>query len=260
MLDRARAAGRVCIRSAAGRRRRTRPTTRCATRARRSRASHAWRSTQARERRGFRHVGRQGQRARNVALVARDGHRRRRAYPDVRLEHMYVDACAMRLAFEPTHFDVMLTENLFGDILSDQAAALAGSIGMLPSATVGGRVDLYEPVHGSAPDMAGTEPRQSVRRHRVGRDDAAAHGRPCARGGAHRAGDRDTCSTPASARPICAAGRPAVHDDRNRRRRRTGAGRADRPSARVPCGLSCRVPGFQIPRCEGAGAKVLRFR
>lgn len=77
------------------------------------------------------------------------------AYPGVRLEHMYVDACAMRLAIEPTHFDVILTENLFGDILSDQAAALAGSIGMLPSATIGGRVDLYEPVHGSAPDIAG---------------------------------------------------------------------------------------------------------
>jgi 3-isopropylmalate dehydrogenase len=77
------------------------------------------------------------------------------AYPDIRVEHMYVDACAMRLAFEPTHFDVILTENMFGDILSDQAAALAGSIGMLPSATIGGRVDLYEPVHGSAPDLAG---------------------------------------------------------------------------------------------------------
>ncbi len=79
-----------------------------------------------------------------------------RAYADVRLEHMYVDACAMRLAMEPRRFDVLLTENLFGDVLSDQAAALAGSIGMLPSATVGGRVDLYEPVHGSAPDIAGT--------------------------------------------------------------------------------------------------------
>jgi 3-isopropylmalate dehydrogenase len=79
-----------------------------------------------------------------------------RAYPDVRLEHMYVDACAMRLAIEPRRFDVILTENLFGDILSDQAAALAGSIGMLPSATIGGLVDLYEPVHGSAPDIAGT--------------------------------------------------------------------------------------------------------
>jgi 3-isopropylmalate dehydrogenase len=80
-----------------------------------------------------------------------------RQFPDVRLEHMYVDACAMRLALEPTHFDVLLTENLFGDILSDQAAAVAGSIGMLPSASVGGRVNIYEPVHGSAPDLAGTD-------------------------------------------------------------------------------------------------------
>jgi 3-isopropylmalate dehydrogenase len=80
-----------------------------------------------------------------------------RAYPEVVLEHMYVDACAMRLAFEPTHFDVILTENMFGDILSDQAAALAGSIGMLPSASIGGSVDIYEPVHGSAPDIAGAD-------------------------------------------------------------------------------------------------------
>jgi 3-isopropylmalate dehydrogenase len=78
-----------------------------------------------------------------------------REYPDVRLEHMYVDACAMRLALDPLHFDVIVTENLFGDILSDQAAAVAGSIGMLPSASIGGTVDLYEPVHGSAPDIAG---------------------------------------------------------------------------------------------------------
>jgi 3-isopropylmalate dehydrogenase len=62
----------------------------------------------------------------------------------------------MRLAVEPTRFDVIVTENLFGDILSDQAAALAGSIGMLPSASIGGAVGLYEPVHGSAPDIAGT--------------------------------------------------------------------------------------------------------
>lgn len=78
------------------------------------------------------------------------------SYPDVELQHMYVDACAMRLAMEPTCFDVILTENLFGDILSDQAAAFAGSIGMLASASIGGRVGLYEPVHGSAPDLAGT--------------------------------------------------------------------------------------------------------
>jgi 3-isopropylmalate dehydrogenase len=78
-------------------------------------------------------------------------------YPDVRVDHMYVDACAMRLAMEPTRFDVIVTENLFGDILSDQAASLAGSIGMLASASIGGRVGLYEPVHGSAPDIAGLD-------------------------------------------------------------------------------------------------------
>jgi 3-isopropylmalate dehydrogenase len=68
---------------------------------------------------------------------------------------MYVDACAMHLVTNPTRFDVVLTENLFGDILSDEAAAITGSLGMLASATVGGEVDLYEPVHGSAPDIAG---------------------------------------------------------------------------------------------------------
>lgn len=78
-----------------------------------------------------------------------------RRYPDVKLEHMYVDACAMHLVSNPTRFDVILTENLFGDILSDEAAAITGSIGLLPSATVGGEVNLYEPVHGSAPDIAG---------------------------------------------------------------------------------------------------------
>src|SRR5258706_2062708 len=79
-----------------------------------------------------------------------------REYPDVTLEHIYVDACAMQLAMAPARFDVLLAENLFGDILSDQAASIAGSLGMLTSATIGGTVDLYEPVHGSAPDIAGT--------------------------------------------------------------------------------------------------------
>ncbi|MEW6323171.1 MAG: 3-isopropylmalate dehydrogenase [Acidobacteriota bacterium] len=78
-----------------------------------------------------------------------------REYPDVRLEHAYVDAFAMRLILEPRAFDVVLTENLFGDILSDEAAVLAGSLGLLPSATLGGPVALYEPVHGSAPALAG---------------------------------------------------------------------------------------------------------
>ncbi|MEZ5283394.1 MAG: 3-isopropylmalate dehydrogenase [Vicinamibacterales bacterium] len=79
-----------------------------------------------------------------------------REYPDVSVEHVYIDTCAMRLATAPTSFDVILADNLFGDILSDQAASVAGSLGVLPSATIGGRVDLYEPVHGSAPDIAGT--------------------------------------------------------------------------------------------------------
>jgi 3-isopropylmalate dehydrogenase len=78
-----------------------------------------------------------------------------KSYPDVEVEHVYIDTAAMRLAISPTSFDVMLCDNLFGDILSDQAASVAGSLGLLPSATIGGKVDLYEPVHGSAPDIAG---------------------------------------------------------------------------------------------------------
>jgi 3-isopropylmalate dehydrogenase len=76
-------------------------------------------------------------------------------YPEVTLEHLYVDACAMHLINNPKRFDVILTENLFGDILSDEAAVITGSLGMLASATIGGAIDLYEPVHGSAPDIAG---------------------------------------------------------------------------------------------------------
>ena len=78
------------------------------------------------------------------------------AYPDVELRHMLVDNTAMQLIREPRQFDVIATENLFGDILSDEAAMLTGSIGMLPSASIGaGGVSLYEPIHGSAPDIAG---------------------------------------------------------------------------------------------------------
>lgn len=76
-------------------------------------------------------------------------------FRDVRLEHMLVDSCSMRLVTAPASFDVVVTENLFGDILSDEAAAITGSLGMLPSAAIGGKVDLYEPIHGSAPDIAG---------------------------------------------------------------------------------------------------------
>ncbi len=78
-----------------------------------------------------------------------------RSYPDVELSHLYVDSCAMQLIEKPTSFDVILTNNLFGDILSDEAAMLTGSIGLLPSASLGERYALYEPVHGSAPDVAG---------------------------------------------------------------------------------------------------------
>jgi 3-isopropylmalate dehydrogenase len=76
-------------------------------------------------------------------------------YPDVRLEHLYVDYAAMRLVANPAAIDVLLTENLFGDILSDEAAVLSGSLGLLPSASIGDGPGLFEPVHGSAPDIAG---------------------------------------------------------------------------------------------------------
>jgi 3-isopropylmalate dehydrogenase len=76
-------------------------------------------------------------------------------YPDVTLEHQYIDSCAMALVARPASFDVMLAENMFGDILSDEAGAVVGSLGLLASASIGGRVGLYEPVHGSAPDIAG---------------------------------------------------------------------------------------------------------
>jgi len=86
-----------------------------------------------------------------VDEVARD-------YPDVELSHQLVDSCAMLLVREPRRFDVILTENLFGDILSDEAAMITGSLGMLPSASLGeGGLGLYEPVHGSAPDIAGRD-------------------------------------------------------------------------------------------------------
>jgi len=79
-----------------------------------------------------------------------------REYDDVELEHMLVDNAAMQLVSEPTRFDVIVTENMFGDILSDEAAMLTGSLGMLPSASIGGDgPGLFEPVHGSAPDIAG---------------------------------------------------------------------------------------------------------
>ncbi len=84
-------------------------------------------------------------------VVARIG----KDYPEVRVGHQYVDSAAMLLVQRPTDFDVVLTENMFGDILSDQAGGVVGSLGLLASASIGGPVGLYEPVHGSAPDIAG---------------------------------------------------------------------------------------------------------
>ena len=76
-------------------------------------------------------------------------------YPEVELEHLYVDNCAMQIVRRPSSFDVIVTGNIFGDILSDEAAVITGSLGMLPSASLGDKYALYEPVHGSAPDIAG---------------------------------------------------------------------------------------------------------
>ncbi len=104
-------------------------------------------------------LGRQGQRARHLDPVARGRHSGRgQDYPDVALSHMYVDNAAMQLVRNPKQFDVIVTGNLFGDILSDEASMLAGSIGMLPSASLDANgKGLYEPIHGSAPDIAGQD-------------------------------------------------------------------------------------------------------
>jgi hypothetical protein len=74
-------------------------------------------------------------------------------FPDVTLEHQLVDSMAMLIVTNPRNYDVVLTENLFGDILSDESAVITGSLGMLPSATIGGKVNLYEPIHGSEPSL-----------------------------------------------------------------------------------------------------------
>jgi 3-isopropylmalate dehydrogenase len=112
-----------------------------------------------------------------------------RDFADVALSHQLVDSCAMLLVRRPADFDVIVTENLFGDILSDEAAVLAGSLGMLPSASLGerrtahGTFGLYEPIHGSAPDIAGQDKANPIGtilsaamllRLSLGRDDAAA--------------------------------------------------------------------------------------
>ncbi len=85
-------------------------------------------------------------------------HRLREEYPDVELSDMFVDNCAMQIVKDPSQFDVIVTENMFGDILSDEASMITGSIGMIPSSSLGaGTCGLYEPIHGSAPDIAGKD-------------------------------------------------------------------------------------------------------
>ena len=101
-------------------------------------------------------------------------------YDDVELDHLLVDNAAMQLVSRPADFDVIVTENLFGDILSDESAMLTGSLGMLPSASLGaeGEPGLFEPVHGSAPDIAGKRRRQPAGDLPLGGDDAAPRPRP----------------------------------------------------------------------------------
>jgi 3-isopropylmalate dehydrogenase len=108
-----------------------------------------------------------------------------REFGDVELEHMLVDAAAMHLLSRPADFDVIVTENMFGDILTDEASMLAGSLGMLPSASLGeGRRGVYEPIHGSAPDIAGMNKANPcgtiasvamLLRHSLGLEDEARH-------------------------------------------------------------------------------------
>ena len=125
---------------------------------------------------------RQGERARDVAAVAR-GRRAactREEFPNVELEHLLVDNAAMQLVAAPRHFDVIVTENMFGDILSDEAAMLTGSIGMLPErvSSASGGPGVFEPVHGSAPDIAGAGDRQPAGDDPLGGADAAPRTRP----------------------------------------------------------------------------------
>ena len=118
-----------------------------------------------------------------------------REYPDVTLDHMLVDSCAMRIALAPSSFDVILTENMFGDILSDEAGAIVGSLGLLPSASLGDGPGLFEPVHGSAPDIAG----------RTSRIRSARSDRPRCCSGTRSASTPRRAPSNRRSKPCCAA-------------------------------------------------------
>ena len=106
-------------------------------------------------------------------------HRLQAEYPDVEYSEMFVDNCAMQIVKNPAQFDVIVTENMFGDILSDEASMITGSIGMIPSSSLGdGTRGLYEPIHGSAPRYCGQRHREPHRLHPVCRHDAALLLRP----------------------------------------------------------------------------------
>ncbi len=115
-------------------------------------------------------------------------------FPDVELEHRLVDSTAMSLITKPASFDVIVTGNMFGDILSDEASVLAGSLGMLPSASLGerktahGTTGMYEPIHGSSPAKTGLDIANPTGDHPLGRDDAALVAGPAGSGRGHRGG------------------------------------------------------------------------
>ena len=221
-------------------------------------------SSCARGRRGRVTSRRQGQRPRDVAAVA-DGRRRgrRRVSRTSTLNHQLVDSCAMLLVRRPADFDVIVTENLFGDILSDEAAVLAGSLGMLPSASLGerrtahGTFGLYEPIHGSAPDIAGQDKANPIGtilsaamllRLSLGREDAAAARRGGGRRGARRRlADRRPGRCPRRHRRAGRRRHDGLRDRGHRRARGGGAGMsAARPDARSssttrPCATARRA-------------------
>ena len=162
-------------------------------------------------------------------------------FSDVELSHLYVDNAAMQIVREPAQFDVMVTGNIFGDILSDCAAMASGSLGMLPSASLGPvdkfgrRKALYEPVHGSAPDIAGRGHRQSARLHSQRRHDAAHDPEPARRCRPARTGRRRGLGRGRTYRRYRGARRRKTFDPADGRRgaERAGKGRRQGEGARV---------------------------